>query len=99
MEAIGRHTIPARPRKLSERCRQGRHPGSSVRRGGENEEPEGKSMVATATLKEDAIHLSSLALEQQGTFIKSSTVLLDGGASHNVYYSSVLRRRSGEETS
>ena len=47
-------------------------------------------MVATATLKQDAIHLSLLALEQQGTFIKSSTVLLDGGASHHVYYSPTI---------
>ena len=46
-----------------------------------------QSKVATATLTDDAVNLSSLALEQEGTFIKSSAVLLDGGASHHVYYS------------
>merc|ERR1711989_97385 len=46
-----------------------------------------QSMVATATLTIDTVNLSSLALEQEKTSIKSSTVLLDGGASLHVYYS------------
>ena len=40
-----------------------------------------------ATITGDTVNLSSLALEQEGTFIKSTNVLLDGGASHHVYYS------------
>ena len=48
-----------------------------------------QSKVATATLTDDAVNLSSLALEQEGTFIKSSAVLLDGGASHHVYDSPI----------
>ena len=40
------------------------------------EPQEGQSMVATATLTDDTVNLSSLALEQEGTFIKISNVLL-----------------------
>merc|ERR1711989_106040 len=51
------------------------------------EEPVVTTTVATATVHDEAIMLRSLALEPPRTLAKRSTILLDGGASHHVYYS------------
>ena len=64
---------------------------------GKNEEPVVKTMVATATLKEETILLRSLALEPPETLAKNSTILLDGGASHHVYYSPTVPKGAVEK--
>ena len=64
---------------------------------GKDEEPVVKTMVATATLKEETILLRSLALEPPETLAKSSTILLDGGASHHVYYSPTVPKGAVEK--
>ena len=61
------------------------------------DEPVVKTKIATATVEEEAILLRSLALEPPRTLAKSTTILLDGGASHHVYYSPTVPKGAEEK--
>ena len=65
--------------------------------GDAKDEPVVKTKIATATVEEEAILLRSLALEPPRTLAKSTTILLDGGASHHVYYSPKVPKGAEEK--